>query len=194
MPVSAWLWMAKTWKVSSSKYLGATLTKGGTCKTEIHIWTAAVTAVMARLTRVWKSNISFWTKFKLYKSLVTSIILYGCETWTLLSETKRRIQAFENKCLRNLLRISYWEHETNEYVWNKAKSLMGWQAPLLSTIKWQKLTWFGHVAWHNGLCKTVMQGTVKGGCRWGTTMQDLVRQHQSMDGHVNATTPDSCHQ
>ena len=112
-------------EVSSFKYLGATLTKDGTCKTEIHIWIVAATAAMARLTRVRKSNISFQTKFKLYKSLVISILLYGCETWTLLAETERRIQAFENKCLRKLLHISYWEHRTNEYVWNETESLMG---------------------------------------------------------------------
>ena len=107
-------------EVSSLKYLGATLTKDGTCKTEICIQIATATAVMARLTRVWKSNISFQTKFKLYKSLVISILLYGCETWTLLTETERRVQAFQNKCLRKLLHISYWEHNTNEYVQNEA--------------------------------------------------------------------------
>ena len=168
MPVSASLWMAKKLEeVSSFKYLGATLTKDGTCKTEILIWIATATAVMARLTRVWKSNICFQTKFKLYKSLVISILLYGCETWTILAEAERRIQAFKNKCLRKLLYIFYWEHKTNEYVWNKAESLLRWQEPLLSTVKRQKLTWFGHVTWHDGLCKTVMQGTVKGRCRWG---------------------------
>ena len=57
--------------------MGATLKKNDTCKTEIHIWIAAATAAMARLTRVWKSNISFWTKFKLFKCLVISILLYG---------------------------------------------------------------------------------------------------------------------
>ena len=122
-------------EVSSFKYLGATLTKDGTCKTEIHIQIAAATAAMARLKRVWKSNISFQTKFKLYKSLVISILLYGCETWTLLTKTERSIQAFENKCLRKLLHISYWEHKTNEYVWNEAESLMEQQEPLLSTVK-----------------------------------------------------------
>ena len=154
-------------EVSSFKYLGATLTKDGTCKTEIHIWIATATAAMARLTRVWKSNISFQTNFKLYKSLVISILLYWCETWTLLTETERRIQVFENKCLKKLLCICYWEHNTNEYVWNEAESLMGQQEPLLSTVKWWKLAWFGHVTWHDGLWKTVMQGIIKGGCRWG---------------------------
>ena len=60
-------------------------------------------AAMARLNRIWRcKTISFASKFKLYKSLVTSILLYGCETWTLLADSekkkkKKRIQAFETK-------------------------------------------------------------------------------------------------
>ena len=38
-------------------------------------------------------------KFKLYKSLVTSILLYGCETWTLLADSETIVQAFGTKCL-----------------------------------------------------------------------------------------------
>jgi hypothetical protein len=94
-------------EVTSFKYLGVTLSKDGTCIAEIRIRIATATAAMARLNRVWKSNISFQTKFKLFRSLVVSILLYGCETWTLLVDDERRIQAFETKCLRKLLRISY---------------------------------------------------------------------------------------
>ena len=47
---------------------------------------ASVMAAMARLSRIWRNNtISFASKFKLYKSLVTFILLCGCETWTLLA-------------------------------------------------------------------------------------------------------------
>ena len=54
----------------------------------------------------WFNTISFASKFKLYKSLVTSIHLYGCETWTLLADSEKWIQAFVTKCMRKLLRIS----------------------------------------------------------------------------------------
>ena len=54
---------------------------------------------MARVNRIWRCNtISFASKFKLYKSLVTSTLLYDCETWSLLADSekkKKRIQAFE---------------------------------------------------------------------------------------------------
>ncbi|XP_070177895.1 uncharacterized protein [Littorina saxatilis] len=67
-------------EVSSFKYLRATLSKDGTCTAEMRIRIATATAAMARLNRVWKSSISFQTKVKLFKLLVVSIPLYGCET------------------------------------------------------------------------------------------------------------------
>ena len=154
-------------EVTSFKYLGATLSKDGTCTAEIRIRIATATAAMARLSRIWKSNINFHVKFKLYKALVVSIFLYGCEAWTLQKETERRIQAFETKCLRKLLGISYREHKTNDYVLTTVRNLVGPQQPLLATVKRRKLAWFGHLTRHNSLSKTILQGTVEGGRRRG---------------------------
>ena len=50
------------------------------------------------------------------RSLVTSIFLCACESWTLTAELQRRIQAMEIRCSRKLLRISYKDHVTNEEV------------------------------------------------------------------------------
>ena len=46
---------------------------------------------MARLNRTWRCNtISIASKFKLYKSFVTSMFLYGCKTWSLLADSKQK--------------------------------------------------------------------------------------------------------
>ena len=83
-------------------------------------------AAMTRLNRTRRCNtISFDSKFKLYKSLVTSILLFGCETWTLLAVSGKRIQAFETKCPGQVLHISYLEHKTNDWVRSKINSLVG---------------------------------------------------------------------
>ena len=168
-------------EVSTFKYLGATLSKDGTCAAEIRIRIATATAAMVRLGRIWKSKISFHTKYRLYRSLVLSILLYGCEAWTLMAETEKRIQAFEMKCLRRLLHISYKEHKTNEYVRKTVCSLVGPQEPLLATVKRRKMIWFGHVTRHDSLCKTIMQGTVEGGRRRG-------RQRKSWSDNVKEWT------
>ena len=93
-------------------------------------------ATMARLNRVWRCNtISFASKFKFYESLVASILLYGCESWTVLADSEKKIQAFETKCMVKLLHISYLEHKTNGWVRSKINFLVGLHEPLLATIK-----------------------------------------------------------
>ena len=71
-------------EVTSFKYLGATLCKDGTCSTEVCIRITSAMAAMARLSRTWRYNtISFASMVKRYKYFVTSILLYGCDTWIL---------------------------------------------------------------------------------------------------------------
>ena len=60
---------------------------------------AMAMSAMAGLGTIWKNrDISFGTKMKLFRSLVLSILLYRCESWTLTSELEKRIQVFETKC------------------------------------------------------------------------------------------------
>ena len=75
-----------------------------------------------------------WTESQ---SLDTSILQCGCGTQTLLV-----LQAFETKCFRKLLCISYLEHKTNNWVQSKISFLVGPQGPLLATVKRWKLAWF----------------------------------------------------
>ncbi|GFR57511.1 UDP-glucuronosyltransferase 2A1-like [Elysia marginata] len=98
------------------KYLGATLHEDGSSTVEVRTRIALATAAFAKLGKIWKSSINFKAKHKLFRSLVISILKYGCEMWTLLADRERRIQVLENKCLKKLLRISYEDHVTNESV------------------------------------------------------------------------------
>ena len=82
-------------EVTDSSYLGAPLCKDGTCSVEIRVRIASAIAAMARLNRIWRSNTMFVSKFKLCRSLLVSILLYGFETGTLLADTEKKAQAFE---------------------------------------------------------------------------------------------------
>ena len=93
--------------VDSFKYLGSTLSKDGASTKEIKIRMAVAISAMSKLNIIRNSrNTSFKTKLNLYRTLAVSILLYGCETWTLTAETERRLQTFEPKCSTRLLRIS----------------------------------------------------------------------------------------
>lgn len=76
-------------EVSIFKYSRATLSNYGLSTAEIRTMFASATAWMARLNRIWKINCGFPIKFRLFKYLVISILLYGCESWTLLTRTER---------------------------------------------------------------------------------------------------------
>ena len=56
-------------------------------------------------------------------SLVISIFLYACESWTLTAEIEKRTQAFEVRCYRRLLNISYKDHVINEEQGGESRGL-----------------------------------------------------------------------
>ena len=64
------------------------------------------------------------------------------ELWTLLADSEKRIQAFEAKCLRKLLRLYYLEHKNNDWVRSKISSLVGPHEPHLATVKRRILFFF----------------------------------------------------
>ena len=70
-------------------------------------------------------SISLSFKVRQMRSLVTSIFLYACESWTLTAELQRRIQAMEMRCYRKILHISYKDHVTNEEVRAKIQQAIG---------------------------------------------------------------------
>ena len=79
--------------VKTFKYLGAILKSGGSSDSELIMKLATASSSMIRLNVIWTSkNISFKLKFNFYRSLVLYILLYGCETWTLMLMTLRRYQ------------------------------------------------------------------------------------------------------
>ena len=153
--------------VTSFKYLGSVITDEGS-KPELLARIAQTTAALTRLKLVWNgSSVSFSSKIRLMRSLVTAIFLYACESWTLTAELQRRIQTMEMRCYRKILRISNKDYVTNEEVRAKIRQAIGPHEDLLIIVKGRKLQWYGLVSRSSGLAKTILQGTVKGGRRQG---------------------------
>ena len=115
------------------------------------------------------------------RSLGISIFLYACESWTLTAELEKRTQAFEMRCYRRLLNISYKDYETNEEVCRETQAASGEYDELLTLVKRRKLRWFGHVSRSSGLAKTILQDTVKGNRKKRQTEEEVGRQYQRVD-------------
>ena len=89
-------------------------------------------------------------------SLVISIFLYACESWTLIAELEKRTQAFEMRFYRKFLNISYKDHVTNEDDRRKIHAAIGEYYELLAMVNKRELRWFGHVSRSSGLAKTIL--------------------------------------
>ena len=123
-------------EVDKFKYLRTTITKDGTSEADIRIRIATSASDLIILKTIWTSTqIGFKTKCNMYKTLVLSILLYGCEAWTITEKMENKIKAFENKVQRRLLGINYREDKTNIYIKGKINSCVGNFTPLLSIIK-----------------------------------------------------------
>ena len=63
---------------------------------------------MTNLDSILKSrDIILSTSIHLVKAMVFSVVMYGCESWTVKTAERRRIGAFELWCWRRLLRVSW---------------------------------------------------------------------------------------
>ena len=108
--------------VTSFKYLGAVVSDKGS-KPEVLSRIAQTTAALTKLKPILRdNNISLGSNVKLMGSLVISIFLYACESWTWAAELEKRTQAFERRCYRRLLNISYMDHVTNGEVRRKIQA------------------------------------------------------------------------
>ena len=133
--------------VTGFKYLGSVISNEGS-KPEILSRIAQTTAALTRLKSVWndRSN-SLSSKIGLMRSLVTSIFLYACESWTLTAELQRRIQAMEMICYLKILRISYKDNVTNEEVRAKIQQAIGPHEDLLTIVKRRPFMSSVHQVW-----------------------------------------------
>ena len=48
--------------------------------------------------------------------MVFPVVMYGCESWTIEKAEQQRIDAFELWCWRRLLRVSWTERRSNQFI------------------------------------------------------------------------------
>ena len=123
-------------------YLGSNMTYDLDCKGEIKMQIAKGTAMLKALDNIWKSSaISTKTKIGVLRTCVFSSMMYGCETWVLTKDSQRRVLAFERKCYRKILKISWTEKVSNEEVYER----VGLTENLMQKVIQRKLGLFGHI-------------------------------------------------
>ena len=77
-------------------FLGSKITADGDCRHDIKGYLLLGRKVKTNLDSIFKSrDITLPTKVWLVKAMVFSVVMYGCESWTMKKAEHRRIDAFE---------------------------------------------------------------------------------------------------
>ena len=72
---------------------------------------------MTNLDSILKSrDITLQTNVYLVKVMVSPVVMYGCESWTIKKAELRRIDAFELWCWRRLLRVPWTARRSNQSI------------------------------------------------------------------------------
>ena len=132
----------KVENVDKFEYLGSRITWDNNCSEEIRRRIGKASGTMASLRHVWNGKkLTVQNKLRILTTCVFSVLLYASETWTLKETDKKKLLAFEIKCYRRILRISWKDMKRNEDV----RKRIAREETIIDTIKKRKLRLFGHI-------------------------------------------------
>ena len=120
---------------------------------------------MTHLDSILKSrDITLLTKVRLVKAMVFSVVMYGCESWTVKKAEHRRIDVFELWCWRRLLRVLWTARRSNQSTLKEISPGCSLQGLMLKL----KLQYLGHLMRRvDSLEKALMVGKIEGRRRKG---------------------------
>ena len=158
--------MAKQWKQWETWiFLDSKITAGGKCSHEIKGCLLLERKAMTNLDSILTSrDITLPTKVHLVKAMVFPVVMYGCESWTIKKAECQRIDAFELRCWRRLLRGPWTARRSNQSILKEVNPEYSLEGLMLKL----KLQYFGHLMRRaDSLEGILMMGKIGAGMRRG---------------------------
>ena len=140
-PITLWQIDGETVETVADFILGGSkITAHGSHEIKRHLLLGR--KVMTNLDSILKSrDIILPTKVCLVKAMVFSVVMYGCESWTIKKAEHRRIDAFELWCWRRLLRVPWTTRRSNQSILREISPECSLEGLMLKL----KLQYFGHL-------------------------------------------------
>ena len=120
--------------VDKFPYLGSSV---GSTEKDIETRLTKAWTAINRLSIIWKSDLTDKMKRSFFQAAVTSILLYGCTTWTLTKRLEKKLDGNYIRMLRAILNKSWQQHPTRH-------QLYGHLPPITKTIQVRRTRHAGH--------------------------------------------------
>ena len=142
-PITSWQIDGKTMEtVRDFIFLVSKITADGDCSHEIKRSLLLGRKVMTILDSILKTrDITLPTKVHLVKAMVFPVVMYGCDSWTIMKTERRRIDAFELWCWRRLLRVPWTVRRSNQFILKEISLEYSLEGLVLKL----KVQFFGHL-------------------------------------------------
>src|SRR6267154_1085287 len=173
-------------QVKSFKYLDSIITEDGRSDVDVKSRIAMAKDAFNQRKDLLTRGLSRTLKKRMVKVLMWSVVLYGCETWTLLQDEINRLQALEMWLWRGFEKISWSDRMKNEDVLKRVEE----KSCLIRTIS-QRKNWIGHVLRGDGLLRDVMEGRVMGKRRQGQPRKGMISDLEEAIRDLNEEDSDS---
>ena len=112
--------------VDSFKYLGSMISNDGSLDKVIAFRICKVRKALGRMRNrlLNHHNVTLDTKLKVYRAVVLSSLLYGCETWTVYRRHLKQLERFHQRALRSILGIRWQDRVTNTGVFERTNCIL----------------------------------------------------------------------
>jgi len=146
-------------RVEHFTYLGSNISADGGALKDVNMRIQKARGAFAKLLNVWKStSITKHLKMKIFNACVKSVLLYGCETWFVTNEVKRKLQVYVNSCYRRILKI-WWTGNPEDWPSNEKLLQKAGQQDINKEIQMRKYGWIGHTLRKKNTRENVNAGT-----------------------------------
>ena len=135
-------------RVEAFKYMGTTLTNQKYFKEEIKSRLKSDNACYHSVQNLLScSLLSKNIEIRKYRTIILSVFLYGCETWSLTLREKRRLRVLENRLLRGIFGPKR-DEVTGEWrkLHNEELNDLYSSPNIVRVIESRRMGWAGHIA------------------------------------------------
>ena len=154
----------KIGQVQHFNYLGSWITTDGRCGKEIRRRINLSKRSFNSIKNIFRDRqLSIQLKTRLLICFVWPVLIYGCETWTITSMTRKNLEAAEMWFYLRILRIPWTANQTNVLVLER----MGQERKLLCCIEQRQLKFLSHVIRKGELEDLALSGRIPGKCARG---------------------------